>query len=101
MADNGLRCIAEDPTMRTNIRAYNADSDAVSSYPSDMSACNVSKETTQREVITIEGIPEEIFRLQNINLLSGHVNAVEYCVSMFNFPTANQVLQQFQNDPMN
>lgn len=101
MADNGLRCIAEDPTMRTNIRAYNADSDAVSSYPSDMSACNVSKETTQREVITIEGIPEEIFRLQNINLLSGHVNAVEYCVNMFNFPTADQVLQQFQNDLMN
>ena len=101
MADNGLKCIAEDPTMRTNIRAYNADSDAVSSYPSDMSACNVSKETTQREIITIESIPEEIFRLQNINLLSGHVNAVEYCVNMFNFPTPDQALRQFENDLMN
>lgn len=100
MVDNGLRCIEEDPNMRTNIRPYDADSDAVSSYPSDMSACNTSKETTQREIITIEGIPEEVFRLQNINLLSGHVNAVEYCVNMFNFPTPDQVLQQFENDLM-
>ena len=96
MCDNGLRCIEEDPNIRTNIRAYNADSDAVSSYPSDISACNVSKETTVREVINIEGLSEHQFRLQNINLLSGPVNAVEYCTTMFNFPTPEEVLELFE-----
>lgn len=98
MINNGLCCIEEDPTMRTNIRAYNADSDAISSYPSDMSACNVSKETTVREIITIEGIPEDIFRLQNINLLSGHVNALEYCINMMHFPTLDEALLQFTKE---
>ena len=96
MTDSGLRCIEEDPNIRTNIRPYCSDSDAVSSYPSDISACNVSKETTVREVIDIEGISEDIFRLQNINLLSGHVNAVEYCTTMFNFPSPEQALEQFE-----
>lgn len=96
MTDGGLRCIEEDPTIRTNIRCYCSDADAISSYPSDISACNVSKETTAREVITIENVPEELFRLQNINLLSGHVNAIEYCQNMFNFPSPEEVLVMYE-----
>lgn len=95
MTDGGMRCIEEDPNMVTNVYAMVADSDAVASYPSDISSCNVSKETTKREVISIEGIEESVFRLQNINLLSGPTNAIDYCVTMFGFPKPEEALALF------
>lgn len=97
-ANNGLRCIAEDPTIITNARGGVFDIDAVSSYPSDTMACNVSKETTVREIITVLGVEETVFRHQNINLLSGHVNAIEYCVNMFDMPTPQEMLAMYLND---
>jgi hypothetical protein len=93
---SGLRCIEEDPLIATNARGFVSDSDAVSSYPSDISALNVSKETTRRELIGIEGIEEEVFRAQNINLLSGPSNAVEYTTMMFGAPTLPELLKLFQ-----
>lgn len=65
----------------------------VSGYPSDSIAANVSKDTCVKEVKEIEGIPLSKFRIQNINVLFGVVNAVEYSTEMFNAPT----LQQLEN----
>ena len=96
IADNGLRCIAEDSEMTTNIRAYTFDNDTVSAYPSGILTCNISKETTSREIITISGIDEEIFKMQNINCLSGKTNSLEYCASMFNFPKPEQLLAMYE-----
>lgn len=98
MIDGGLCCIEEDPNIRSNARAYVFDADAVSSYPSDISALNVSKETTKKEVIDIPGIPEHVFRLENINLLSGHTNAVEYCTMMFKFPKPEELLELYKTN---
>lgn len=85
--NNGLCVIAEDENLHPNVRGYTYDSDSVAAYPSATMACNVSKETTKKEISSIEGIAEPVFRLQNINLLYGSVNAVEYCTEMFGFPT--------------
>ena len=87
----GLQCILEDPNMRTNIRTHDYDSDCISSYPSDLMALNVSKTTNVREIIGIAKVPETTFRKQNINLLSGPVNAVEYCNYMFGMPELTQL----------
>jgi hypothetical protein len=95
IADNGLRCITEDDDMVTNIRAYTFDNDTVSAYPSCILACNISKETTSREIISINGIEEEVFKMQNINCLSGKTNSLEYCVNMFNFPKPEQLLDLY------
>lgn len=95
VVDNGLCCSEEDPKLHSNGRAYVYDADAVSSYPSDISALNVSKETTKKEIIDIPGIPETVFRMQNINLLSGPTNALEYCTTMFNFPKPEEVLASY------
>ena len=96
MLDNdGLNCIKENKHMRSNIRGISADTDCTSSYPSDIIVANVSKETTKREIITIEGIDESVFRLQNINCLGGSVNAVQYCTTMFNFPQPEDVYKYF------
>lgn len=94
---NGLQCLEDSRYTHTNIRCFVSDSDAVSSYPSDTSALNVSKSTTIRELVKIEGISEYTFRRQNINLLSGSVNSVEYCTEMFNFPTLPDLLNIYQS----
>lgn len=94
----GLKVIAEDPEMVTNIRGHGRDLDKVSSYPSALQALNVSKATTSKELISIGQIPKEVARLQNINLLSGHVNAIEYCCTMMNFPTPTDMLRELKRD---
>lgn len=91
----GSACILEDQLMRTGIRAFVYDSDAVSAYPTCISIANVSKETTKRELISIEGIDEDVFRMQNINLVAGSTNALEYCASMFNLPEPEELLKKF------
>lgn len=94
--DNGLRIIKNKPKLSTNIRCFVFDSDCVGSYPSDTLAENVSKSTTRREIITIVDVPEEIFRLENINLLSGKCNSIEYCTNMFNFPSVEKMIELYE-----
>ncbi len=84
--------IVEDAILKTLIRAFAYDSDAVSAYPSATAAANVSRATTIREIIDIIGVDESVYRLQNINLLQGHVNALEYSNRMFNLPTPQEML---------
>lgn len=87
----GLPLVEESSKILTMIRAFVYDSDCVSAYPTCVSILNVSKSTTKRELIDIEGIPEDIFRLQNINLTSGYVNALEYSTTMFGFPSLSEL----------
>ncbi|EKD89603.1 MAG: hypothetical protein ACD_33C00035G0001, partial [uncultured bacterium] len=75
---DGLCCIEEYPNLKTNIRGLTYDADVSSSYPSCTLVCNVSKETTLYELIDIEGVKEEIFRMQNLGFILGSVNMLEY-----------------------
>ena len=92
----GLPYIAEDPTMCTNIRCFVFDSDAVAAYPTATSVANVSKGTTKRELIDVSGIDGFTFRMQNLNLLVGPVNAIEYSTTMFNMKKPDELLKSFQ-----
>lgn len=91
LSDKGEKFIEEDPNLRTNIYTHVADSDAVSSYPSNTQAANVSRDTLSKEIIDIANIPKEVFKLQNINLMFGKVNAIEYCSKMLSFPTLEEI----------
>jgi len=86
MEDNGLRRTDAGDWIHTNIRTYVADADAVSSYPSNTRAANVSKDTTHREVVKISGLNRNDFILQNINLMYGRTNSIQYCRTMFKMP---------------
>lgn len=97
-SDAGLCCIEEDPGLVSNIRGYVFDADGVAAYPSAITVANVSKSTTAREVIDIEGIDEDVFKLENINLLGGQTNSLEYCQTMFKFPDLPSVLEQYKKD---
>lgn len=91
MKDNKGYFIKEDPKATTNIRFATFDYDAVSSYPSNTRAANVSRDTTSREIIDIEGVDMEVAKLENINLFFGNVNSLSYCKNMFNFPTLQEL----------
>lgn len=84
MTVSGLPLIEEDDHIATNIRGYVADLDASAAYPTGILIANVSKENTLRELCDIKGIEEEVFRLQNLNFVTGKVNAIEYVETMFN-----------------
>lgn len=96
MTLKGLKCIEEDPNMCTNFYIGVTDIDSESSYPSCTEAGNVSKETCVKELISVKGIPNRVVKLNNIDLLSGHVNAVAYCVDMFNLPNAKTLLELYK-----
>jgi hypothetical protein len=96
VAHNGLKCIEEDPNLRTNIRVHVADLDVSASYPNGGSVFNISKQTTFRELCKIEGVSEIQQRMQGINLSSGHVNAVEICCGLFSMPDMPTMLGAFQ-----
>ena len=57
---------------------------------------NVSKETTVRELVDIEGIPTAVHGQQTINLSGGATNAIEFCTTMYNFPELVTLLEDFR-----
>lgn len=59
---------------------------------------NISKKTTLRELTNIVGIDEEVYRKQNMHLSAGHVNAVEYCSTMFGMPKLDELLDILDED---
>lgn len=73
--------------------------DVSASYPNGGAVFNVSKETTRCEMGRIAGIEEYTQRMQGINLsTAGHVNAVEYCQTMFRFPSLIEMNEMFVNN---
>lgn len=92
----GLCVLRHNPNLHTNVRGFASDADQVAGYPTNGQALNVSKETTVKEVISIEGIPKEDFKLQNINLLFGPVNSIEYMTVMYGAPTLDELGQLYE-----
>ena len=84
--DNGLKAILEDPNMVTSINLLTADADQASGYPSNTRAANVSKDTTHRELVKIGGLDRITFLLNNIDLMYGKTNALNYAQIMFEMP---------------
>lgn len=57
---------------------------------------NISKETTHKELISIEGVSEHVRRMEGLNLSGGKTNSVEFCTEMLGLPTMNQLLDEFK-----
>lgn len=95
--DNGLRIISENPWLATNIRIHVGDLDVAASYPNGETVLNISKETTCKELVSIEGIPEYTQRMATINFSGGRTNAVEISCNLFNLPTLDMWLTAFNN----
>jgi hypothetical protein len=98
VADNGLCCIEENEMLHTNIRAHVGDLDVRGSYPNGECTFNISKETTSKELIKINGVSNRTQRIQGINLSGGATNAYEVCIDLFGMPTLDQWLQSFAQE---
>lgn len=72
--------------------------DVSASYPWGEACLNISKKTTHLELIDIEGITEQVRRMQGINLSAGATNAVEFCTALFGLPTPVEWEEAFLAD---
>lgn len=88
---DGLKCLEEYPDVVTNVRGLTSDLDASSAYPSSTLVANVSKATCVNELISVEGISEEVFRTQNLGICLGRPNMLEYMNVMLNLPRIDEV----------
>ena len=89
--EEGVQILKENPYLFTNVRLFVSDADQTSGYPNNGLQLNVSKDTTLCEVINIEGIEEDVFKRENINLMFGSVSSIQYCETMFKFPSIFEV----------
>lgn len=96
--DSPLEIIKEDPKLKTRVFTNVSDLDISSSYPHGIQAFNISKETTRKEVLEIEGIPQEVYRQENMNLSSGHVDAVQWCTNIIGYPTLKGLLDEYDSN---
>lgn len=94
--DNGLKCILEHPHLSTNIRIAVADLDITGAYPTNEDCCNVSKETTRKEIIKVEGCDDLTTRYQTLGFSGGKANAVEWAIVMYKLPQLDTLLSAFQ-----
>lgn len=67
--------------------------DVSAAYPTSGICFNASRETTSKELISVEGIDENTKRMQTINFSAGRVNAVEFCSTMYKLPRLNQLTE--------
>lgn len=86
----------ETKSLYTKIRTHCGDLDISAAYPSNGIALNISKETTAKELLAIEGVPEETRRREGINLSGGHTNAVGFVTNMFNTPNLFELSKLFR-----
>lgn len=94
--DIGLE-VTNLPGVKTNVTAHAEDQDCVSSYPSDIQACNVSISTLRAEVLKIGDYHKTYFKNNNINLISSNANTIEYCSNMMNLPDARTMIVEARN----
>ena len=99
MLENLLNDIQDYATSETisNIWFHNYDFDQTSGYPSDSVAANLSKTTTKKELLGVEGVDKDTFKRNNINLMFGPINSPMYCVEMMNAPTLQEIMEKVTN----
>lgn len=71
--------------------------DISSSYPTNQSVLNISKETTKKELMFIENKEWSDVKMQTINLSGGYTNAVEVCTELLDLPNLSTLLKEFTN----
>lgn len=70
--------------------------DAVGAYPHGQIVFNICRASTAKEVIGIDGCDSYTLKMQGINLVTaGHTNAIEFCTTMLNAPSLNELLMAF------
>lgn len=96
ITEEGLQILEDNPEHHTGLYGATGDDDCIGSYPSDIMGCNIECATTSRELVDISGMCVDTMRHNNMNISSGPVNAIEYCVTMFNFPDYDDMMAEIE-----
>jgi len=74
--------------------------DVAASYPNGEVCFNVSKETTSKELISINNLSvnNNRVKMQIINFSGGATNAVEFCTELMNLPTLEKWVETIDED---
>ena len=75
-----------------------SDLDITSTYPAVQVALNISKPTTVREVVKIEGLEEREKRRMFVDMVTGISSAVEVCNIGFGLPALDELLEIYEED---
>lgn len=93
IADNGMKIILENEEIRTNARPHTGDLDVSASYPNGEVVFNISKGTTKKELISIDGVTEWQRRMQGINFSGGPSNGAEFAQQILSAPMFEDMLR--------
>lgn len=91
----GMKVVDELPDTTTMAFSFVADLDISSTYPTEQEVLNISRETTVREIIGIQGLDEWTKRSVGVNLTGGYVNATEICTKLFKAPSFDTLLKEY------
>ena len=84
--DIGIPCVAEFPTLNTNVLPYCADNDYEALYPSVKIACGIAKRNKRSTILAIEGKPQSVLEDFCVGIASPKENAVWLGEQFFNLP---------------
>lgn len=65
-------------------------------YPTNERIANISKRTTKKERITIDGVDETTTRMNTLGLSAGHVNALQFGHEMLGMPKLDEMLDAYR-----
>ena len=91
--DTGLDLMKECSLLRSNAKTHVSDLDVTGAYPNATRVANVSKDTTHRELVKIEGMDKLEFMIHNINIMFSNTNSLEYSQQMFKLPSLYKMLE--------
>ena len=94
--DTGLRLMEYCDTLNSNAKTHVSDLDVTGAYPNATRVANVSKDTTHRELVKIEGMKKEEFMMHNINIMFAKTNSLEYAQQMFKLPSFFKLLEELK-----
>lgn len=75
-----------------------SDLDITSTYPAVQVALNISKPTTVREVVKVEGMSERDKRRMFVDMVTGISSSVEVCHLGFGLPVLDELLDIYNED---
>lgn len=96
--DSGVSIISDWSGLRSLVYFHVSDSDISSTYPAVQAALNISKSTTTREVVKVEGLNEVTKRRFFVDLTTGIANSAEICHIGLNMGTMDDVLDLFNEE---
>jgi hypothetical protein len=78
-----MQVFKDYPGLKGSVYSHAGDLDVKGSYPYGQWVFNMSRATTVRELIEIQGVRDHVRRIQGLNLSGGASNSIEFCTEIF------------------